>query len=100
MGKVNCQNSVVDFAQAKKPLDSYLLWDFCMTDIFTTVAAKLFRVTSPDYAYFGEKDAQQIVVIEKMARDLTMDIIIVPCSIIRETDELAISSRNAYLVPN
>ncbi len=65
----------------------------------TTIVAKLFNMTSPDFAYFGKKDAQQVVVIEKMVRDLNMDITIVPCSIIREEDGLAMSSRNAYLSP-
>jgi pantoate--beta-alanine ligase len=63
----------------------------------TTIVAKLFNMTSPDFAYFGKKDAQQVVVIEKMVRDLNMDITIVPCPIIREEDGLAMSSRNAYL---
>ncbi|MBU2513252.1 pantoate--beta-alanine ligase [bacterium] len=63
----------------------------------TTIVAKLFHMTTPDYAYFGKKDAQQVVVIEKMVRDLNMDIVIVPCSIVREEDGLAMSSRNSYL---
>lgn len=63
----------------------------------TTVLTKLFNIVRPSCAYFGQKDAQQVAVVEKMVRELNMDIEIVPCSIVREADGLAMSSRNAYL---
>jgi len=63
----------------------------------TTVVAKLFNVVRPDFAYFGQKDAQQVVILSKMVRDLNMDVRIVVMPIVRERDGLAMSSRNRYL---
>lgn len=65
----------------------------------TTVVAKILNVFQPTRAYFGQKDAQQAVVIQRMVRDLNFNVEIVVCSTVREPDGLAMSTRNAYLNP-
>jgi pantoate--beta-alanine ligase len=69
-------------------------------DGVATVVSKLFHIVLPDRAYFGLKDAQQVAVIARMTRDLHMPVDIVPCQTVRETDGLAMSSRNVYLNPD
>ncbi len=63
----------------------------------TTVVNKLFNIVRPDRAYFGQKDAQQVIVINKMVKDLNMNLDVITCPTIREEDGLAMSSRNVYL---
>ncbi len=61
------------------------------------VVLKLFHLTNPTRAYFGKKDAQQLLIIQHLVKDLLLDIEIVPCEIMRDDDNLALSSRNVYL---
>jgi len=65
-----------------------------------TVVNKLLNIVGPDRAYFGKKDAQQLMLIQTMVANLFIDVEIVPCATVRDSDGLALSSRNAYLSPD
>src|SRR5205085_6369970 len=65
----------------------------------TTIVMKLFHIVDPHFAFFGQKDAQQLVIIRKMVHDMNMDVEVVRVPTVRDLDGLALSSRNSYLTP-
>lgn len=69
-------------------------------DGVATIVAKLLSVAGPCYAYFGEVDYQQLVIVRRLVSDLSMPVVVVPCPTVREPDGLALSSRNPYLSPD
>lgn len=68
-------------------------------DGVTTVVMKLFHIVDPHFAFFGQKDAQQLIILRRMVQDMNMDVEIIRIPIAREPDGLAMSSRNIYLTP-
>jgi pantoate--beta-alanine ligase len=64
-----------------------------------TIVTKLFALSGPCYAYFGEKDYQQFVIVRRLVADLSLPVVVVPCPTVRQPDGLALSSRNEYLSP-
>lgn len=117
-----CDNEGVDIVFAPKPSEMYGEGNRLSNDTLTyvcppffyvnklcgksrvghfdgvcTVVMKLFNIVQPDCAFFGQKDAQQVIIIKKMVKDLNIPIEIIQCPIVREESGLALSSRNKYL---
>lgn len=89
-------STTVDVAIVTEPLEGAVRGPKHFRGV-ATVVAKLFNMVQPDVAYFGQKDAQQVVVVRRMARDLDIPLRIEVCATVREPDGLAMSSRNALL---
>jgi len=117
-----CENAGVDIVFAPSPKEMYPDAQMLSSDFLTyvvppffyvdklcgksrvghfdgvcTVVNKLFNIVQPDFAFFGQKDAQQLIIIRKMVKDLNIPVEIVSCPIVREESGLALSSRNKYL---
>lgn len=120
-----CTNSGVDIVFAPSPKEMYGEGTIMSNDFLTyvippffytnklcgksrvghfdgvcTVVNKLFNIVQPDFAFFGEKDRQQLIILKKMVHDLNIPVEIIPCPIVREESGLALSSRNKYLSEN
>ena len=112
-----CRKAGVDVIFAPTPLEMYPAENLTWVDVeklseplcgkfrpghfrgVATICAKLFNIVTPDIAYFGQKDAQQAIIIKRMVVDLNMPLKIVVCPTVREKTGLAMSSRNQYLTP-
>lgn len=120
-----CTDSGVDIVFAPSPKEMYVEGTIMSNDFLTyvippffytnklcgksrvghfdgvcTVVNKLFNIVQPDFAFFGEKDRQQLIILKKMVHDLNIPVEIIPCPIVREESGLALSSRNKYLSEN
>jgi pantoate--beta-alanine ligase len=112
-----CRKAGVDVVFAPTPREMYPTETLTLVDVeklseplcgrfrpghfrgVATVCAKLFNIVTPDVAYFGQKDAQQAIIVKRMVADLNMPLKIVVCPTVREKNGLAMSSRNQYLTP-